>query len=191
DPVVPDSDGADGFGFRTRIVATHTSASNGIEQWQYGGEVYGPYVNPDQFKQTLFNGAVMLADHLGNPVLYYPALPVRYDLARPGAYVASYHPEFGVGPAPLFNAYDNELQDGELLPVSVLQEELQANSDGSLKGAQAPRLGAYLLWSARPDGVSGSEGDVKRVGAGGRLPGMPTGSQHQITAGQPDSGMPA
>src|SRR5690606_1586111 len=55
----------------------------------------------------------------------------------------------------------------------------------------APRLGAYLLWSAGPDGVFGSEDDVKRVGGDQPLSVIPTGSQHQFTGDQRDSAMSA
>lgn len=122
------------------------------------------------------NGASILADVNESPILYYPAHPVRYDLTRRHAYLASYHPHTGMETATneqlfrasLFNAYDN----AAFLPKEGLMRIMDASSDdatlgGIGSGRMTPKYaGAYLLVAAGSDGEFGTDDDIALVGGG-------------------------
>lgn len=137
----------------------------------------GSYLTGDEFRviDQTGNGAVVLADRNGNPILYYPAHPVRYDLRSRHGYVASYIPAFGretqtneqLRRASLFNAYDNDtISKVELM--NLLGAETNGTNLGGIGGGRlTPKYsGAYLLLAAGPDGQFGTEDDLVLVGGG-------------------------
>jgi type II secretory pathway pseudopilin PulG len=148
---------------------------------------------PETFRTVEVDDAMsgkvrLLATHDSRPILYYPGLPVRPDLSRRNAYVAS------MGPAeienarnarqawqlPLFNAWDNE----QFLVEPIVQETLGAHTSGDYVGGSLQAMpkysGAYLLWAAGDDAdlVDAYRGEqaILLVGGGQPLVMVPGGS---------------
>lgn len=132
----------------------------------------------------------LIADRFGQPILYFPALPVRLPVTERNAYVANYEVvdvvssgmrvghgfvDLDNGNATMrfpsmFNVRDNVGllgRDGRN-PTRVMREALSAHTDGPNIGASThatPKFsGSYLLWSAGPDGQFGTDDDVRHVG---------------------------
>lgn len=135
--------GAIGVGFRTKT----------------GAKPFGPYVDVSKFKQATGPSGGLMADSNGQPILYFPALPIRFDLAQQNMYVANYAPN-QIGAPPMFNAFDN----ASFVSLAAMQEVLDATTTGAINGASPRYVGAYLLWSAGPDGTFGTEDDLLRTG---------------------------
>ncbi len=154
----------------------------------------GRYLTADDLNVIEIEGRHLLADSNGNPILYYPAHSVRYDLSQRHAYLASYHPHTGqetetneqLRRASLFNAYDN----AAFLSKDGLMRVLDASTDpdtlGSIGGGRlTPKYaGAYLLLSAGPDGEFGTDDDIPLVGGGVPPMQQPIGVDGALAASQ-------
>jgi type II secretory pathway pseudopilin PulG len=139
----PPLDGADGYGFRTRIATANAGASR----------VYGPYVDPDKLNHR----GVCLLDREGSPILYYPANLARPNIRAGGNYVNT------TGTA-LYNASNCPTNLMSLNGLQRLLGDLSVN--GQIDANETPLSeGAYLLISAGPDRTfgpaSGSAADIR------------------------------
>lgn len=157
-----DGDGAEGPGFRI-----NPPVGGGPAQ----GRIFGPYIKTDSFTianadQTAldpdnpdFRLAVM-QDKGGKPILYFPGRSTKPDLTGGGG--STPNPNFvnsgpGSGGKPLYNQEDNEILDLE----DMRRLLGDTNNDGAISGAEkAATTGPFLLWTAGPDGVFGTDDDI-------------------------------
>ncbi len=141
-------DGAEGPGSRVRL------APSGAPQ----GKVWGPYLQIEKFNVI----GCMMHDRDGNPILYYPARPggsnIRSVLPGPiGGYAsdseqALYDARDGII---YFRRPATESDDANALrAIRAVLGDL--DGDGRINGAESPATeGAFLLWTAGPDGLFG------------------------------------
>jgi prepilin-type N-terminal cleavage/methylation domain-containing protein len=138
------SDAKDGPGFKVRA----------------GGKAYGPYLQPEKFR---LRGMAIL-DLWGNPILYFPARPVKPAMNTAGS---ATWPLLTGGPA-LYNAGDNIsffLRGNEtvaadspkaLKRVEGVIVQTPKTYDGLVENGEQPATtGPFLLWSAGVDGTFG------------------------------------
>lgn len=127
-----DDDGQAGPGFRKR----------GNQ-----GPVYGPYLPPEKFKYS----TVELQDGFGNAILYIPARPQKPNINTAQGYVWD-----------SANAlYDTRyIESGKFTNLSYFRYMMgDVNNNGGIDAGEQPAYtGAYLLWSAGPDGLYGPSG---------------------------------
>ena len=148
-----DGDGQEGPGFRTRV-----NTATGEPQ----GRVYGPYIQPDQFKLANPSrgprpddppGYYCLFDRHNRPILYYRALG-KPNIRVRGGFVGRNPPDKA-----LYNIFDNlDINDanrGARMSLEQFGALLgDSNANGMIDPDENPaHEGPYLLWSAGPDEV--------------------------------------
>jgi hypothetical protein len=118
-----------------------------------GGKVMGPYVQQDKLKMQ----GLAFVDQQGNPILYFPASPVKPNIHALNGYAAA-----GMTGS-LYNVLDNEIffrAQGESTNTNAIQaiEMLLGDIDhnGQIDaGETEATTGPFILWSAGPDGIFG------------------------------------
>jgi len=163
------NDNADGPGFKTRGQ----------------GKTYGPYIQSGKFKTQ----GLAILDHFGNPILYFPASPVKMNLTIAGTfYVSSSSPTAPTPPAlvagggpSMYRFDDNGItatalsrdptQAGIVPALAYMQVAMgvaktpatsgQANGAlSTVDGEQPVSTAPYILWSCGPDGRFGPLSDI-------------------------------
>jgi len=130
-----------------------------------GGPPFGPYLQPEKFKTR----GLSILDSRGNPILYFPASPVKPNIHQPGGYIGVENR--GVNPpvVPLYNAADNEIffrtatenaSNQSQYAIQALQTIMGVNSsatpDGGIGAGETEVTTApFVLWTAGADGVYG------------------------------------
>lgn len=160
-------DSANGPGIRARYVNADGDTNFLNDPGQ--GRVYGPYLQPEKFK---LSGLAML-DMWDNPILYFPASLLKTNITVGGG-----------GPAPgylnatdfsalqrvntsLYDMSDNLIPFRRGVSLEAANDYSKAtkriramlgdmNQNGAIdSGETAATTGAYILWSAGPDGLFG------------------------------------
>jgi type II secretory pathway pseudopilin PulG len=137
-----------------------------------GGASQGPYLQPDRIKMR---GSALL-DGDGNPILYFPASPIKPNINKANAFVARGDRTANPAVIPLFDANDNMVffmsgTDTPNAPNNALaaiqsmlgdfnpqDDNAGTNHNGMIdsdKGESALTTGPYILWSPGNDGVYG------------------------------------
>lgn len=161
-------DGKDGPGFHIRD----------------GGKVYGPYILPDRFiiddddnRGTSVNWAgACIHDRGERPILYYPAarsMPKISSVSPPGFINPNSPIDYTLPPTALFNFADNNFPQVNsnaategFIDLAKFQKALgDRNNDGAINASTSDKenarsTGPFLLWSAGPDGLFGTDDDV-------------------------------
>lgn len=153
-PPPPEADGAEGPGFRVRRLFGPTN--------EIQGKVYGPYLQPDQFKLGDGNGGavddfatVFIADSEGNAILYFPARPAKSSINVDDGYIAQ-------SEASMYDADDNISPFGTDGLEKIRAMLGDYDNSGGINTNTASGIvenafhqGPYLLWAAGRDGVFG------------------------------------
>jgi prepilin-type N-terminal cleavage/methylation domain-containing protein len=150
-----------------------------------GGKVYGPYLAPGKFKTR----GLAILDTFGNPIMYFPASPVKINLAIPNTlYVSSADTGTPGGNALVAGGGTcmYKFDDNGRTAISLTTEQDQQNpyrglarmqammgtarniaQSGAAKGnlsstdgETAVTTAPYVLWSCGPDGRFGAFNDI-------------------------------
>jgi prepilin-type N-terminal cleavage/methylation domain-containing protein len=150
-----------------------------------GGKVYGPYLAPGKFKTR----GLAILDTFGNPIMYFPASPVKINLAIPNTlYVSSADTGTPGGNALVAGGGTcmYKFDDNGRTAISLTTEQDQQNpyrglarmqammgaarniaQSGAAKGNLSSTDGEtaittapYVLWSCGPDGRFGAFNDI-------------------------------
>jgi type II secretory pathway pseudopilin PulG len=133
-----------------------------------GGAKRGPYLQPDKVRVR----GLAILDGWDNPILYFPAAPGKPNPQMVRGYIESP----SVNPSkPLFSADENfevfrrtSTETDQVVLRRIQQMFGDYDADGRITsppaaGAPTESLlptGAYVLWSAGPDGLFGPNGDT-------------------------------
>ena len=179
-PSLSPGDGADGPGFRLRGTSGPVKGPYlPADRFVIGtADIYGVVHAPKIFN----NAQDVLADRNSSPILYFPATPGAVAGALPNGFVAPIYTPIspnGNLPTPSVFIFDDNaayLAPGAnaFNPANLTRGGWQVmayrlgdtNFDGTIEapGETAVTTGPYLLWTAGPDGIFGSDDDVMSDG---------------------------
>jgi hypothetical protein len=135
------------------------------------GKTWGPYLQAGNFKSR----GALLMDHLGNPILYFPARPGSINLTQKNNVGAQPYVDtrviFQSNPMPqslsLYNVDDNfeafrrrnpdDTEETVRARVRIMLNDFNSNGyiDVTNNQTEVEIRQSYLLWSAGPDGILG------------------------------------